>query len=102
MYGFASEKIKDDDTLKGKLRENIDQVANVVNAIPTRYKLTGRDPNGTVQLQADALQDYLFKAADYLVNYDNDSGGSIRGQVCDWFKDHQVSGLKCGATPARP
>lgn len=93
---FASKKIEDDDKAGGKLRENIDQVANVVNSIPTRYKLTGKDPNGKVQLNAEALQDYLFKAADYLVNYDNDMGSnSILDQVCAWFRQKGVHGTKC-------
>lgn len=100
--GFASKKIEEDDKLKGKLRENIDQVANVVNSIPTRYKLTGRDPNGKVKLNADVLQDYLFKAADYLVNFDNDGSGKlIRDQVCEWFQNNNISGLKCNSNPAQ-
>lgn len=87
---FASEKIEEDNKLKGKLRKNINQVANVVNSIPTRYKLTGKDPNGEIKLKADTLQDYLFKAADYLINYDNDDKGLIREQVCDWLKTKNV------------
>ena len=88
---FAFEKIEEDNKLKGKLRKNIDQVANVVNSIPTRYKLTGRDPNGEVNLKADTLQDYLFKAADYLINYDDyDKKGLIREQVCAWLKNYNV------------
>ncbi|MGB9080014.1 MAG: patatin-like phospholipase family protein [Desulfuromonadaceae bacterium] len=94
-HDFASRKIEDDDNLKGKLRENVDQVASVVNSIPTRYKLTGRDPNGNIELNADTLQDYLFKAADYLVNDDNDNGGLIRDQVCAWFKQKGMQGTLC-------
>jgi hypothetical protein len=96
---FASKKIEEDDKLNGKLRESIDQVANVVNSIPTRYKLTGRDPNGKVKLSADALQDYLFKAADYLVNSDNDNEGLIRDQVCDWFKRKSKNSIICNTVP---
>lgn len=83
---FAEDKIKEDNNLKGNLKTNIDQVANVVNSIPTRYKLTGRDPNGKVKLSEEALQDYLFKAADYLINYDNNNDGLILKQVCEWFR----------------
>lgn len=96
---FASKKIKEDDKLNGKLRESIDQVANVVNSIPTRYKLTGRDPNGKVKLSAGALQDYLFKAADYLVNSDNNNEGLIRDQVCDWFKRKSKNSIICNTVP---
>ena len=76
-------------------------VAEVVNAIPTRYKLTGKgnDPQGQgeVKLSPAVLQDYLFEAAGYLIHLDKGSDGSpILKQVCGWFTKKGLQGLQCG------
>ncbi len=63
----------------------IAELASIVNSIPTRYKLTGQDTDGK-DISPDKLQDYLFTAARYLVNYDRDeSGNQILKQVRDWL-----------------
>ncbi len=89
---FASRVSKDDDYLKRHIKE----VAEVVNSIPTRYKLTGKDPNSDKELGSEALQDYLFKAAEYLLYLDNDENGvPLLARMCDWFESKGMKGLKC-------
>lgn len=91
---FASTATRGD----GFLKQHIKEVAEVVNAIPTRYKLTGKDPQNNAELDGKTLQDYLFTAADYLIYKDNDeNGNSILKQVCSWFSTRGLRGLQCPA-----
>lgn len=89
---FASEAVKRDDAL----REDVRSVGSVVNAIPTRLKLMGRDSRRDAELSSEAVQDYLFRAADYLINLDNDRAGTpILKRACDWFVERGVRDIKC-------
>jgi hypothetical protein len=90
--GFASEAVKRNDDL----REDVRSVGAVVNAIPTRLKLMGKDPRRDTELSSEALQDYLFRAADYLIHLDNDQTGTpILKRACDWFAERGVRDIKC-------
>jgi predicted acylesterase/phospholipase RssA len=74
--------------------DRINELATIVNSIPTRYKLTGTDKDGK-EITADKLQEYLFTAARYLVNYDRDKNGkSVLEDVREWLgsHDHPQSG----------
>jgi len=63
----------------------IKELATIVNSIPTRYKLTGTDKDGK-DITADKLQEYLFMAARYLVNYDRDKNGKpVLEDVREWM-----------------
>ena len=84
-FGGMAESSKPDKE-QSKLRENIQNVASIVNTVPTRYKLKGKDPASQDSLDADVLQDYLFKAANYLIYLDKGSDGKpILETVCSWF-----------------
>lgn len=90
---FASEAIKRDDDLWADVRH----VGAVVNAIPTRFKLMGKDPRTEAELGSSTLQNYLFRAADYLMHLDNDrTGVPILTRVCEWFAEKGVRDIKCG------
>ncbi|HVO65533.1 MAG TPA: patatin-like phospholipase family protein [Syntrophales bacterium] len=74
-------------TQAGVSEEEIDNLASIVNSIPTRYKLTAKDKDKK-DIPPDMLQEYLFTAAYYLVNYDRDKGGKpILGQVQEWLNN---------------
>jgi predicted acylesterase/phospholipase RssA len=89
---FASEAAKRDEGL----REDVKHVADVVNAIPTRFKLMGKDPRRDAELSSETLQDYLFRAANYLIHLDNDRTGTpILKRACDWFAERGVQDIKC-------
>jgi hypothetical protein len=89
---FASEAAKRD----SGLREGIRHIADVVNAMPTRLKLTGNDPRRDTGLSSDTLQDYLYRAANLLIHLDNDQAGTpFLKRVCDWFAEKGVRDLKC-------
>jgi len=62
-------------------------VAQVVNAIPTRYGLTG-----SKGYSAESLQDYLFEAARLLMREDR----PVLEEVCKWFSgDHALPAFSC-------
>jgi predicted acylesterase/phospholipase RssA len=89
---FASEAAKRD----AGLQEDIRHVADVVNAIPTRFKLMGKDPRRDTELSSETLQNYLFRAADYLIHLDNDRTGTpFLKRACDWFAEKGVRDIKC-------
>jgi hypothetical protein len=90
--GFASEAVKRDDDLWGDVKH----IAAVVNSIPTRFKLTGKDPRSDAELPSDTLQEYLFRAANYLIRLDNDRAGTpLLKRVCDWFAERGVRDIAC-------
>ena len=69
----------------GVPKKEIEELASIVNSIPTRYKLAGNDGEGK-EIKPDVLQEYLYKAAYYLINFDRDKDGmSMLGQVRDWL-----------------
>jgi NTE family protein len=69
----------------GVSAEKIKELAVIVNSIPTRYKLTGKDKDGK-DITPDKLQEYLFNAAEYLINYDKDKEGMpMLEQVRAWL-----------------
>jgi predicted acylesterase/phospholipase RssA len=71
----------------GVAKKDIDDLAKEVNSIPTRYKLTWEDEKGN-SIKPDTLQNDLFKAAYYLINYDKDEDGKpILGQVREWLNN---------------
>ncbi len=79
------------------LKQDIKEVATVVNAIPTRYRLLGKAPDGKTELTSETLQDYLFKSAGYLIRLDEDKDGTlILKHVCEWFAARGMSDLQCG------
>jgi Patatin-like phospholipase len=89
---FASEAIKRDDDLW----EDVRYIGRVVNAIPTRFKLMGKDPRSDTELGGDILQTYLFRAAHYLIHLDNDRTGTpILKRACDWFAERGVRDIRC-------
>jgi predicted acylesterase/phospholipase RssA len=89
---FASEAVQRD----ADLREDIRSVGAVVNAIPTRFKLMGKDPRSDTELSSDVLQTYLFRAANYLIHLDNDRTGTpILQRACAWFAARGVRDIKC-------
>ena len=89
---FASEAVKRDDDL----RDDVRYVARVVNAIPTRFKLMGKEPLSDTELGGDILQTYLFRAANYLIHLDSDRTGTpILKRACDWFAERGVRDIKC-------
>jgi len=89
---LAREAIKGDENLRRKIKE----VADVVNSIPTRYKLTGKDTHSDVEFESETLQDYLFRAAEYLIRLDSDSEGTpITKRVEDWFAEKEKGVQKC-------
>jgi predicted acylesterase/phospholipase RssA len=89
---FASEAVKRDDDLW----EDVKHVAAVVNAIPTRFKLAGKDPRSDAELPSETLQEYLFRAVNYLIHLDNDRTGTpILKRACDWFAERGVRDIKC-------
>jgi len=89
---FASEAVKRDDDL----RDDVKYVAAVVNSIPTRFKLMGKDPRSDTELKSETLQNYLFRAADYLIHLDNDRTGTpFLRRICDWFAERGVRDIKC-------
>lgn len=69
----------------GVTEEKIKELASIVNSIPTRYQLTEKDKDGK-DITPDVLQEYLFTAARYLINYDRDKGGKpILSQIQEWL-----------------
>ena len=89
---FASEAAKRDPGL----REDVKHVADVVNAIPTRFKLIGKDPRRDAELSSETIQDYLFRAANYLIHLDNDPTGTpLLKRACDWFAERGVRDITC-------
>jgi hypothetical protein len=89
---FAREAVKRDDDL----RDDVRYVARVVNAIPTRFKLMGKDPLSDTELGGDVLQNYLFRAANYLIHLDSDQTGTpILKRACDWFAERGVRDITC-------
>ena len=89
---FASEAVKRDDDL----RDDVRYVAAVVNAIPTRFKLMGKDPHSDTELSSETVQNYLFRAANYLIHLDNDrTGMPLLRRACDWFAAKGVRDLAC-------
>ena len=90
--GFASETIKRDDDLW----QDVKHVAVAVNSIPTRFKLMGRDPLSDTDLPSETLQEYLFRAAHYVIHLDNDRTGiPFLRRVCDWFAERGVRDIGC-------
>lgn len=89
---FGGKTVRDDKKLRGEITE----LAEIVNSIPTRYKLTGDGPSADADLDSKALQDRLFKAANYLIHLDKgENEQSLLQQVCDWFNQKGVQDLKC-------
>lgn len=80
-----------------ELNQSLRRMRQVVNLVPTRYKL-----KPISDYSSEAVQDYLFKAAKILVTEDakvGEKGGMDRrilDMVCDKFKGWGLSGLKCG------
>jgi predicted acylesterase/phospholipase RssA len=90
--GFAREAVKRDDDL----RDDVRYVARTVNAIPTRFRLMGKDPLSDTELGDDVLQTYLFRAANYLIHLDSDQTGTpILKRTCDWFAERGVRDITC-------
>jgi len=80
---------------KEALAKDITNVAQVVNTIPTRYKLKGKDQNNAA-LDTGTLQNDLFDAASYLMYLDSDKENvPILKRVCDWFADRNIRDLHC-------
>jgi NTE family protein len=91
-HSFASRAIKEDENLRRKIKE----VADVVNDIPTRYTLTGKDTHSNTKFESETLQDYLFKAAEYLIRLDNDGCDTlITKRVECWFAEKEKDEKKC-------
>jgi predicted acylesterase/phospholipase RssA len=89
---FGGEELKNNQ----KLRKGIKELADVVNSIPTRYKLTGEGPSAESHLDSDTLQESLFKAAHSLIYEDRTADGvSILKHVCDWFAEKGLHNASC-------
>ena len=88
---FGGDEVRNDEVQ----RQTIKEVAAVVNQIPTRYKLKGQSADGKTDLGSQALQDYLFKAAEYVIYKDADKKKTYLQRVCDWFTDKKVTDLNC-------
>jgi predicted acylesterase/phospholipase RssA len=89
---FASAAVTRDDAL----REDVRHVAAVVNAIPTRFRLMGKDPRSDAELGSATLQNYLFRAADYLLHLDSDRAGTpFLQRACAWFAARGVRDIQC-------
>jgi hypothetical protein len=79
-----------------KLKKEIKELADVVNSIPTRYKLIGEGPSDYLNLGSRTLQDDLFKTAHYLIYLDKGEDESpLLKQVCNWFSQKGVRNLAC-------
>lgn len=84
--------------------EDVRRIAGVVNGIPTRYKLAGKDPTTGKKLCPEILQDYIFKATSMLMLDDrgrlNENGkpekNLIIEDVCKWFA---AKGINCRNIP---
>lgn len=91
LYSRGFEQSYGDNIRSPERLQLLQNVRKVVNSVPTRYKLVE-----TEGYSPEAVQDYIFKAADMLIREDkDDSGGPILDVVCDKFKKWKLSGLKC-------
>lgn len=91
LHSRAFERGYGDSFLSAERLQFLRRMRKVVNSVATRYKLTE-----TLGYSPEAVQDYLFKAADILVREDkNESGRRILDLACDKFKRWGLPGLKC-------
>ncbi len=89
---FGGSAVKSDSALKKEIRE----LADVVNSIPTRYKLTGEGPSDASHLSTHALQEHLFRTAHHLIYLDQgEDGVPILTRVCTWFAQKGLRDLNC-------
>lgn len=91
---FGGSAVKEDK----KLRDEIKELAEVVNSIPTRYKLIGDGPSDDARLTSHELQAHLFKAAHSLLYLDRGEDNKLLlERVCEWFEQKGVRDLQCSA-----
>jgi predicted acylesterase/phospholipase RssA len=89
---FGGEEVKNNQ----KLKKGVKELADVVNSIPTRYKLSGEGPSDQSHIDSPTLQESLFKAAHSLIYEDRtEDGVSILKQVCDWFVGKGLRNVSC-------
>ncbi len=89
---FGGSMVKNNNALKKEIRE----LADVVNSIPTRYKLTGDGPSDASHLSSHTLQERLFRTAHYLIHLDQGEDGTpILKRVCSWFAQKGVRDVNC-------